>query len=51
VISVLIDSPLGIFLGPMADQFLAIDREVDLGREVTTRSAKTLSLRHFPIEK
>ena len=34
MISVLIDSPLGIVLGPMADQYLAIDEEMDLGREV-----------------
>ena len=27
-------SPLGIVLGPMADQYLAIDEEMDLGREV-----------------
>ncbi|OWV42253.1 hypothetical protein CDZ97_13340 [Mameliella alba] len=36
-------SPLGIVLGPMADQYLTIDEEVDLGREATTRTAKTLS--------
>ena len=43
VISVLIDSPLGIVLGPMADQYLAIDEEVDLCRETATRATKTLS--------